>query len=159
MHAVASAPTPTRRLVVVADAISDIDLTAADTLASLHSDLTHQGVELWFAGLKGQVHDRLKTYGTLDQYGSRRVCTHRGQRSQPLPRHACGGLERLGRGLMQTLTTYEAMRQFYANRLQHTLAATGQQATKNGLTEDTLNNLLAEAEEKISKGGFKTEEL
>jgi MFS superfamily sulfate permease-like transporter len=69
MHAVASAPTPTRRLVVVADAISDIDLTAADTLASLHSDLTHQGVELWFAGLKGQVHDRLKTYGTLDQMG------------------------------------------------------------------------------------------
>jgi hypothetical protein len=60
---------------------------------------------------------------------------------------------------MQTLTTYEAMRQFYANRLQHTLAATGQQATQNGLTEDTLNNLLAEAEEKISKGGFKTEEL
>jgi high affinity sulfate transporter 1 len=69
MHAVASAPTPTRRLVVVADAISDIDLTAADTLASLHSDLTHQGVELWFAGLKGQVHDRLKIYGTLDHMG------------------------------------------------------------------------------------------
>lgn len=60
---------------------------------------------------------------------------------------------------MQTLTAYEAMRQFYANRLQHTQAATGQQATPNGLTEDTLNNLLAGAEEKISKGAFKTEEL
>ncbi len=60
---------------------------------------------------------------------------------------------------MQTLTAYDAMRQFYANCLQHTLAATGQQATQNGLTEDTLSNLLTEAEEKISKGAFKTEEL
>ena len=69
MHAVASAPTLTHRLVVVADAISDIDLTAADTLVSLHRELAQRGVELWFAGLKGQVHDRLRAYGTLDQIG------------------------------------------------------------------------------------------
>lgn len=68
-RAIASAPTPTRRLVVVADAITDIDITAADMLVKLHQDLTQQGIELWFAGLKGQVKDRLKDYGTLDLIG------------------------------------------------------------------------------------------
>ncbi len=68
-HAIASAPTPTRRLVVVADAITDIDITAADMLVKLHQELTQQAIELWFAGLKGQVKDRLKDYGTLDLIG------------------------------------------------------------------------------------------
>jgi len=67
--AIATAPTPTRRLVVVADAITDIDLTAADMLVSLYLDLKQQGIEFWFAGLKGQVKDRLKNYGTLDVIG------------------------------------------------------------------------------------------
>ena len=47
-------------------------------------------------------------------------------------------------GVMVSAQDYDAMRQFYANRLQHTLAATGQQAAHNGLTEDTLNALLAD---------------
>ncbi|MDD2846097.1 MAG: SulP family inorganic anion transporter [Rhodoferax sp.] len=68
-RAIANAPTATRRLVVVADAITDIDITAADMLVKLHQDLTQQGIELWFAGLKGQVKDRLKNYGTLDLIG------------------------------------------------------------------------------------------
>lgn len=68
-RAIAAAPTPTRRLVVVAEAITDIDITAADVLLKLHRDLTEQGIELWFAGLKGQVKDRLKDYGTLDLIG------------------------------------------------------------------------------------------
>ena len=38
----------------------------------------------------------------------------------------------------------EAMRQDSANRMRHTLAATGQQATEHGLTEDALNRLLAD---------------
>ena len=68
-RAIAEAPTPTRRLVVVADAITDIDITAADMLVSLYLDLKQQGIELCFAGLKGQVKDRLKDYGTLEQIG------------------------------------------------------------------------------------------
>ena len=68
-RAIGAAPTPTRRLVVVAEAITDIDITAADVLLKLHRDLTEQGIELWFAGLKGQVKDRLKDYGTLDLIG------------------------------------------------------------------------------------------
>jgi len=68
-RAVASAPTPTRRVVVAADAISDVDITAADVLLVLHRELSQQGVELWFAGLKGPVKDRLNHYGTLDVIG------------------------------------------------------------------------------------------
>lgn len=68
-RAIATAPTPTHRLVVVADAIIHIDITAADALLSLYQELNQQGIELWFAGLKGQVKDRLAAYGTLDVMG------------------------------------------------------------------------------------------
>jgi len=47
-------------------------------------------------------------------------------------------------GVMVSAQDYDAMRQFYANRLQHALVATGQQAAQNGLTEDTLTNLLTD---------------
>jgi PHD/YefM family antitoxin component YafN of YafNO toxin-antitoxin module len=47
-------------------------------------------------------------------------------------------------GVMVSAQDYEAMRDFYANRLQHTLAATGQQTEQSGLTEETLNQLLAD---------------
>ncbi len=67
--ALAGASTPVRRIVVAADAITDIDITAADTLIALHSDLSRQDVDLYFAGMKGPVKDRLKHYGTLDVIG------------------------------------------------------------------------------------------
>ena len=56
-------------VVVAADAISDVDITAADTLTALHHDLQQQGIMLRFAGLKGPVKDRLNHYGTLDLIG------------------------------------------------------------------------------------------
>jgi high affinity sulfate transporter 1 len=68
-HAIATAPTPTRRLVVVAEAITDVDITAADALVSLYQELKQQNIELCFAALKGQVKDRLRDYGTLDIIG------------------------------------------------------------------------------------------
>ena len=68
-RAIATAPTPTRRLVVVANAITHVDITAADALVSLYQELKQQGIELWFAGLKGQVKDQLRGYGTLDIIG------------------------------------------------------------------------------------------
>lgn len=69
LRALANAASPVRRIVVAADAITDIDITAADTLIALHSDLSRQGVDLYFAGMKGPVKDRLKHYGTLDVIG------------------------------------------------------------------------------------------
>ncbi len=53
----------------MADAITDVDITAAEVLMALHGELQQQGVELWFAGMKGPVKDRLKHYGTLDVIG------------------------------------------------------------------------------------------
>ena len=69
LHAVQNAPPPVRRIIVVADAITDVDITAADALLHLHGELQKHGVELWFAGMKGTVKDRLKHYGTLDTLG------------------------------------------------------------------------------------------
>lgn len=69
LRAVAQAQAPVSRLIVVADAINDVDITASDALVSLHAELHKMGVELWFAGMKGPVKDRLKHYGTLDVLG------------------------------------------------------------------------------------------
>jgi len=68
-QAIASAPTPTHRLVVVAEAITDVDVTATEALVSLYHELQQQGIELCFAALKGVVRDRLNAYGTLDIIG------------------------------------------------------------------------------------------
>lgn len=67
--AVHHAPPPVRRLIVVADAITDVDITAADAIVNLHDELQKLGVELRFAGMKGPVKDRLRHYGTLDTIG------------------------------------------------------------------------------------------
>lgn len=70
LRAIAVAPTPVQRVVVAADAITDVDITAAEVLTRLHQDLAQRGIELWFAGLKGPVRDRLHHYGTLQVVGN-----------------------------------------------------------------------------------------
>ena len=40
-----------------------MDITAADTLTTLFRELEQQGIELWFAGLKGPVKDQLRRFG------------------------------------------------------------------------------------------------
>lgn len=62
-------PTPPKWLIVAADAITDIDVTAAESLEKLHRELRQRGVELHFAGLKGPVKDRLAHYGLMAQIG------------------------------------------------------------------------------------------
>lgn len=69
VRAILNAPPPVRRLIVVSDAITDVDVTAADALVNLHNELQKLGVELRFAGMKGTVKDRLRHYGTLDTLG------------------------------------------------------------------------------------------
>ncbi|HWS05641.1 MAG TPA: SulP family inorganic anion transporter [Burkholderiaceae bacterium] len=69
LAAVAVAPTPIRWVVVASDAITDVDITAADVLLMLHGELHEQGVTLMFAGMKGPVKDLLRYYGTLDTLG------------------------------------------------------------------------------------------
>ena len=47
-------------------------------------------------------------------------------------------------GVMVSAQDYDAMRAFYANRLQHTLNAAGEQAAAQGLMPATLNSLVAD---------------
>jgi high affinity sulfate transporter 1 len=55
------------RVVVAADAITDIDTSAATMLDELLGDLDEVGVDLHFAGLKGPVKDRLRSFGLGDR--------------------------------------------------------------------------------------------
>jgi high affinity sulfate transporter 1 len=70
LRAAREAPTPTRWVVVTAEPVTDIDITAADNLAALDRELQEMGVELCFAEMKGPVKDRLKRYGLFDALGT-----------------------------------------------------------------------------------------
>ena len=63
---IATHDSPVRCVIVTAEPITDIDTTAADTLAELLTDLRERGIELRFAELKGQVHERLDLYNVAD---------------------------------------------------------------------------------------------
>ena len=77
--AIASAPTRTRWVVVAAEPVTDVDLTAADVLLDLDGDLRQEGIDLCFAEMKGPVKDRLKRYGLFDQIGKERFFPTVGQ--------------------------------------------------------------------------------
>jgi MFS superfamily sulfate permease-like transporter len=68
-QAVANAPTPTNWIVVAAEPVTDVDITAADMLAELIQRLHKVNVELRFAEMKGPVKDRLKRYGLFTSLG------------------------------------------------------------------------------------------
>jgi high affinity sulfate transporter 1 len=69
LRAVSAAPTPTRWVVVAAEPVTDIDITAADVLTELDEELQRAGVELCFAQMKGPVKDHLKRYGLFSKLG------------------------------------------------------------------------------------------
>ncbi|HSE74520.1 MAG TPA: sulfate permease [Dongiaceae bacterium] len=69
LDAVKNAPTPTRWLVVAAEPVTSVDVTAADTLEDLLKTLTEMRVELKFAELKDPVKDKLKRFGLFAQIG------------------------------------------------------------------------------------------
>jgi len=67
--AVADAPTPAKWVVVAAEPVTDIDITAADALSELDDELQRAGIELCFAEMKGPAKDRLKRYGLFTKLG------------------------------------------------------------------------------------------
>jgi high affinity sulfate transporter 1 len=69
LDAVASSSTPVKCVVVTAEPVTSVDVTAADSLAELHSVLRSAGVELWFAEMKDPVKDKLKRFELLDRLG------------------------------------------------------------------------------------------
>ncbi|MEQ8202764.1 MAG: sodium-independent anion transporter, partial [Smithellaceae bacterium] len=69
LRAVAEAPSPVNWVVVAAEPITDVDVTAADMLTGLDAALHQAGMDLFFAEMKGPVKDRLKRYGLFTRLG------------------------------------------------------------------------------------------
>ena len=72
LDAVAASPTPVRWLVVGAEPITSVDVTAADALDELDRDLRAAGIALCFAELKDPVKDKLKRFGLFSRLGEER---------------------------------------------------------------------------------------
>ncbi|MGY3395086.1 high affinity sulfate transporter 1 [Bradyrhizobium sp. USDA 3311] len=69
LDAVAKSPTPVRWLVVAAEPVTSVDVSAGDTIAELDETLHAQGIEFCFAELKDPVKDKLKRFGLFSQLG------------------------------------------------------------------------------------------
>ncbi|WP_081061849.1 SulP family inorganic anion transporter [Burkholderia territorii] len=69
LRAVDESPEPARWIVIAAEPVTDIDLTAADVLERLHRELAARQVKLVFAELKGPVKDSLKHYRMYSMFG------------------------------------------------------------------------------------------
>ena len=72
LGALSRQPTPVRWLVVTAEPVTSIDVTAGDMLVELDSALRTAGIELCFAEMKDPVKDKLKRFGIFTQLGERR---------------------------------------------------------------------------------------
>jgi high affinity sulfate transporter 1 len=69
LDAVASSPTPVRWIVIAAEPVTSIDVTAGDVLAELDDTLHASGIELCFAEMKDPVKDKLKRFGLFTRLG------------------------------------------------------------------------------------------
>lgn len=72
LDAISGSPTRVRRLVVAAEPVTSIDVTAADVLAELDGKLKAAGVEMCFAELKDPVKDKLKRFELFGRFGEQR---------------------------------------------------------------------------------------
>jgi high affinity sulfate transporter 1 len=68
--AVASSPTAVRWMVVAAEPVTSVDVTAADSLAELDDGLRSDGIELCFAEVKDPVKDKFKRFGLFARFGT-----------------------------------------------------------------------------------------
>ncbi|KVF75845.1 transporter [Burkholderia sp. FL-7-2-10-S1-D7] len=69
LAAIARAADPVTRIVIAAEPVTDIDVSAADRLVALHAELGERGIAMNFAEMKGPVKDRLRAYGLFDVFG------------------------------------------------------------------------------------------
>jgi high affinity sulfate transporter 1 len=69
IQSVMTAPTATKWVLVAAEPVTDIDITAADAIAELDKTLCEAHIELCFAEMKGPTKDRLKRYGLFTKIG------------------------------------------------------------------------------------------
>lgn len=73
LQAVAAAPTPVRQVIVAAEPVTSIDVTAADVLVELLDTLAARKIELHFAELKDPVKDKLRRFGMYERFGNARL--------------------------------------------------------------------------------------
>jgi MFS superfamily sulfate permease-like transporter len=71
LAAVASSPTPVRWLIVAAEPVTSIDVTAADIVCELDETLQASGITMCFAELKSPVMDKLQRFGLLARFGEK----------------------------------------------------------------------------------------
>jgi high affinity sulfate transporter 1 len=69
LDAVAASPTEVRWVVIAAEPVTSVDVTAADVLAELDETLRTAGIELCFAEMKDPVKDKLKRFGLFARLG------------------------------------------------------------------------------------------
>jgi MFS superfamily sulfate permease-like transporter len=75
LAAVANSPSPVRWLVVAAEPVTSIDVTAADGLCDLDDALREAGVRICFAEMKDPVKEKLKRFGLMSRFGERFFAT------------------------------------------------------------------------------------
>ncbi|MBV8428470.1 MAG: sodium-independent anion transporter, partial [Hyphomicrobiales bacterium] len=69
LDAAMKSPTPVRWLVVSAEPVTSVDVTAADALSELDKSLCAAQIKLSFAELTDPVKDKLKRFGLFAQIG------------------------------------------------------------------------------------------
>jgi len=69
VNAVASAPPPVRWVVVTAEPVTSIDVTAADVVCDLDDAMRATDIQLCFAEMKDPVKDKLKRFGLFKRFG------------------------------------------------------------------------------------------
>ena len=69
LDAIGNSPTPVRWLVVAAEPVTSVDVTAADAVGELDDSLHSAGIELYFAEMKDPVKDKLKRFGLFARFG------------------------------------------------------------------------------------------
>jgi MFS superfamily sulfate permease-like transporter len=69
LEAVDASSTSVRWLVVAAEPVTSVDVTAADALCELDETLQTRGIELCFAEMKDPVKDKLKRFGMFARIG------------------------------------------------------------------------------------------
>jgi MFS superfamily sulfate permease-like transporter len=69
LAAVASSPTPVRWLVVTAEPVTSVDVTAADAMCDLDDALRAAGIRLCFAEMKDPVKEKLRRFGLMARFG------------------------------------------------------------------------------------------
>ena len=71
LDAVRRSPMPVRWLVVAAEPVTSVDVTAADALCELDDALKAAGVRMHFAEMKDPVKEKLKRFGLMSRFGGR----------------------------------------------------------------------------------------